>query len=64
MSKQYYQRKPQNNKDLFILKRARAMEIFAYDGDVSNADLARRLSTSSHVISMWREEFKNGLSNR
>ena len=60
MSKQkYYERKPQNNGDVLVLKKERAMRLFAYEDDISDATIARRLHVSSNTLSMWRKEFDN-----
>lgn len=60
MSKhQYYQRKPQNKNDLAQLKKECAMKIFAYDDDLGNTIIAKRLHVSNSTIVRWREEFNN-----
>mgnify|MGYP003433208170 CR=1 FL=1 len=60
MSKQsYYERKPQNNSDVLVLKKERAMRLFAYEDDISDATIARRLCVSTNTLAMWRKEFDN-----
>lgn len=60
MSKhQYYQRKPQNIHDIVLIKKERAMKIFAYDEDITNTALSKRLHVSLCIVVKWREEFNN-----